>query len=420
MSDNVIVPFTGTGDATATVATDTIGGVAYQRTKVVWGADGTATDTSAAAPLPVAPISGQTTVAAGAGAVGATGQRMTLASNDPAVATLGATTDAAAGDADGTINAHVRQIAKYASLSPTVNPGNTPNTVPWLIQVQDAAGNARGANVNASNQLTVAGPVTVASGGIASGAIASGAIASGAFASGAIGSGAVASGAVASGAIASGAVASGAVASGAFVSGSVAEGAIVALGSTTGAAVVTDATGTVQQYLRGLVKMAGTAGSFLVTAALSAGSNLIGYVGFKSTYAGKVSLTTTSFDTLADGSGWQSVGIATGGARDLHFFFKTQTTGTAFINVYVAGKLSNGTGYADAATGTEGTFTAANRLNSRFLGALRMNNASSSGFFALSDIFGAAIPANVAFIIINNAGAAITTATTTMEYEFVN
>lgn len=50
--------------------------------------------------------------------------------------------------------------------------------------IRDAAGNARGANVNASNQLAVAGPVTVASGGIASGAVASGAYASGAFASG--------------------------------------------------------------------------------------------------------------------------------------------------------------------------------------------------------------------------------------------
>jgi hypothetical protein len=37
----------------------------------------------------------------------------------------------------------------------TVQPGNTPNTVPWLIQLRDAAGNARGANVNASNQLSV-------------------------------------------------------------------------------------------------------------------------------------------------------------------------------------------------------------------------------------------------------------------------
>lgn len=35
------------------IASDDIGGVKYQRTKVVWGADGAATDASAAAPLPV-------------------------------------------------------------------------------------------------------------------------------------------------------------------------------------------------------------------------------------------------------------------------------------------------------------------------------------------------------------------------------
>lgn len=48
------------------------------------------------------------------------------------------------------------------------------------------------------------------------------------------------------------------------------------LGSTSGAAVVTDANGTIQQYLRGLVKLAITAGSFLVTATLAAGSAVIG------------------------------------------------------------------------------------------------------------------------------------------------
>lgn len=41
------------GDGTLVVATDKIGGVDYQRVKVTWGADGTATDASAVAPLPV-------------------------------------------------------------------------------------------------------------------------------------------------------------------------------------------------------------------------------------------------------------------------------------------------------------------------------------------------------------------------------
>ena len=50
MADNVnITPGSG-----ATVAADDVGGALYQRIKVAHGADGSATDTSEAAPLPVA------------------------------------------------------------------------------------------------------------------------------------------------------------------------------------------------------------------------------------------------------------------------------------------------------------------------------------------------------------------------------
>lgn len=80
-------------------------------------------------------------------------------------------------------------------------------------------------------------------------------VASGGIASGAIASGAIASGAIASGAVASGAVASGAIAAGAVAAGALVDGADLTQGVTTGAAVITDANGTVQQYLRGLVKM---------------------------------------------------------------------------------------------------------------------------------------------------------------------
>ncbi len=72
------------------------------------------------------------------------------------------------------------------------------------VSIQDAAGNARGANVDANNNVgvvlaaettKVVGTVRVASGGIASGSLASGSIASGAIASGAIAAGAIATGA---------------------------------------------------------------------------------------------------------------------------------------------------------------------------------------------------------------------------------
>ncbi len=50
MADNVVA---NAGSGGSTFATDDIAGVHYPRSKMVWGADGTATDASAAAPLPV-------------------------------------------------------------------------------------------------------------------------------------------------------------------------------------------------------------------------------------------------------------------------------------------------------------------------------------------------------------------------------
>lgn len=49
MANDVTLPGTG-----RVIATDDIGGVDYQRIKVVHGAEGSATDTSSAAPFPVA------------------------------------------------------------------------------------------------------------------------------------------------------------------------------------------------------------------------------------------------------------------------------------------------------------------------------------------------------------------------------
>lgn len=72
MADNITAPATG-----AVLATDDIGSVHYPRTKIALGADGTAVD-----------------AVAGAGAVGAGVQRVTLASDDPAVAALAAATPA--------------------------------------------------------------------------------------------------------------------------------------------------------------------------------------------------------------------------------------------------------------------------------------------------------------------------------------
>lgn len=57
-------------------------------------------------------------------------------------------------------------------------------------------------------------------------------------------------------------------------------------GVTSGTGVITDANGTLQQYLRGIIKLAITAGGWLVTASLAAGTNLIGKVGIDQTTPG--------------------------------------------------------------------------------------------------------------------------------------
>ncbi len=58
MADNVAV----TAGAGTTIASDDIGGVQYQRTKLAWGVDGAAVDASATNPLPVtAPPAARTT-----------------------------------------------------------------------------------------------------------------------------------------------------------------------------------------------------------------------------------------------------------------------------------------------------------------------------------------------------------------------
>lgn len=93
MADNIAIS-AGTG---TTVATDDIGGTHYQRVKLSLGADGTANDASA-----------------GAGAVGTGTQRVTLASDDPAVTSLALASTAAKQD---TANGYLSTIATAAASS---------------------------------------------------------------------------------------------------------------------------------------------------------------------------------------------------------------------------------------------------------------------------------------------------------------
>jgi hypothetical protein len=122
---------------------------------------------------------------AGAGAVSTGVQRVTLASDDPAVVALQIL--------DNAISGNEMQVDVLTMPTITVNSHAVTNAGTFAVQAA----------------------ITAASGSIGSGAIASGAIASGAVASGAVASGAVASGAFASGALASGSIVAGAIAAGA-------------------------------------------------------------------------------------------------------------------------------------------------------------------------------------------------------------
>lgn len=86
MADNVTLDIMSGGDS---CAADDIAGIKFQRIKLVHGADGVNDgDVSTANPLPTRLYFGTVAASVGAGAVGTGVQRITLASDDPAVAAL--------------------------------------------------------------------------------------------------------------------------------------------------------------------------------------------------------------------------------------------------------------------------------------------------------------------------------------------
>jgi len=187
--------------------------------------------------------------------------------------------------------------------------------------------------------------------------------------------------------------------------------AVATLGATTGAKVITDATGTIQQYLRGLIYQSITAGAFLVTMAR------------KFFYGAVVTLTTTNFAGLTNTSGWQSAAIATGGAAEIQFLFETlgAAGSTLLVDFYLAEAFTSGS-FTDGATGTEGTFTAANRKNSRYIGSLQCNTTTTvRGMIKYTDVSGS-LAERVALLAINNSGGTIsaTGGNTVFGYELIN
>ena len=145
MADNIPIDPTATG-IPKDIATDDIGGRHFQILKVAFGADGTATQVDASNRLPVA-----TGATSGAGVVDANTQRVTLASNDPAIAALdainadlGAPADAAATTDAGTFS--ITAFIKRGMANWTTLLARIPALVTGRIPV-DASGVTLSANI---------------------------------------------------------------------------------------------------------------------------------------------------------------------------------------------------------------------------------------------------------------------------------
>lgn len=120
---------------------------------------------------------------------------------------------------------------------------------------------------------------------------------------------------------------------------------------------------------------------------------------------------TVTLTSLANGSVRESTVIDTGtvGAIDMALRVKTngQASGTSVVNVYAYAALGDTT-YTDGATGSDAAFTAANRLNARFVGAVQMNQTTSvTAMLTVAQAFDGALPSKIGFLFVNNSGAAL-------------
>ena len=138
---------------------------------------------------------------------------------------------------------------------------------------------------------------------------------------------------------------------------------------------------------------------------------------------GSKTTVTVTLTSLGSGSARESTVIDNTTTRyrnvRLRIQTKGQASGTLYLDVYVYTALGDTT-YTDGATGSDAAFTAANRKNSRYLGAVLMNAATAAvqGELMMSDSF-KDCPDKFGFIFINNSGAALsaTAGDHVIEYE---
>lgn len=149
--------------------------------------------------------------------------------------------------------------------------------------------------------------------------------------------------------------------------------AVSVLGATSGAKVITDANGTIQQYLRGLIYLLITSGQALVTATIAAGTAVIGKL---------VASTPVLIATLTNSA--QTV-VGSAGILTSYYVYNPNSS-VAFVQIYdISGSVTVGTSVPKWSIGIPAT-SAAN------LAGLRLTFANAIKVAATTTAGGASAP----------------------------
>jgi hypothetical protein len=132
----------------------------------------------------------------------------------------------------------------------------------------------------------------------------------------------------------------------------------------------------------------------------------------KSSYAAKATITVT-LTSLANGSARECTVVDNTANLYLDALIRIKTNGSAAgntvtVDVYAYAALGD-TAYTDGATGSDAAFTAANRLNARYLGSVTLNGTTGviAGPWSVAAAFGGTLPDKWGLIFVNNSGAAL-------------
>lgn len=127
-------------------------------------------------------------------------------------------------------------------------------------------------------------------------------------------------------------------------------------------------------------------------------------------YAGSSATTiSASIQGLAAGSAWQSAVVDNSSNRYVDAQLRITTKGTSgstvTLDVYAYGSAEATTpSYTDGASGSDGSFTAANRINAPLVGQVVLNGASTvvAGPWSVAAAFGGTLPQKWGLIFVNN------------------